>query len=81
MMKFKIFMSKIRQPFDEFMLNRKITKLTNAIWRCGLKESINPKYTKEDAETLAIAILWNDADMTKKVLSYTDDMGQRIFPR
>lgn len=81
MMKFKIFIRKIRQPFDEFMLNRKITRLTNAIWRCGLKEFIEPKYTKEDAETLAVAILWNDGDMIKKVLSYTDDMGQRIFPR
>ena len=63
------------------MFYRNIRKLTNAIWKYSLKDSLMPKYTKADAGTLAVAIHWNDADEAKKVLSYTDETGQRIYPK
>lgn len=77
----KKFIQKIRKPYDEMMQNRRINKLANAIWKCALRDSLNPKYTKEDAMELSIAIHWNDADSTKEVLSYTDEHGNRVFPR
>lgn len=81
MKKNKMFVQKYREPYDRWIQNRKIKKLSNAIWKYALKDSINPVYTKEDAITLSIAIYWNDADDTKRVLSYKDENGNRIFPR
>ncbi len=81
MNRFKKFIQTIRRPFDEWNEIRKIEKLTNAIWEYALKDSLNPVYTKKDAEILSIAIYWNDADDVLKVLSYTDESGNRVFPR
>ena len=77
----KKIIQKIRKPYDEMMQNRRINKFANAIWKYALRDSLNPKYTKEDAMKLSIAILWNDADSIKEVLSYTDKNGNRVFPR
>lgn len=81
MKKIKIFIQKHREPYDRWIQNRKIKKLSNAIWKYALKDSIDPAYTKEDATRLSIAIHWNDAEDVKKVLSYKDENGNRIFPR
>ena len=77
----KKWIQKIRKPFDEWMCYRAINKVTNVIWKYALKPSVSPKYSKKDAELLAIAIFWNNADEVKKVLAYTDDFGNRIYPR
>lgn len=79
MQQIKKLLRRIRKSYDYWNEDRKLRKLTNAIWKYSLKDSIEPKFTKEDAETLAIAIAWNDADQTKKVLSYTNEFGTRIF--
>lgn len=81
MKKFKIWLQKVREPYDRWILHRDIDKLSKAIWKYALKDSLEPKYTKEDALTLSLAIHWNDADDIKKVLSYTDEFGYRVFPR
>ena len=77
----KKIIQKIKKPYDEMMLNRRINKLANAIWKYALRDSFNPKYTKEDAMKLSIAIHWNDAESTKEVLAYTDKNGNMVFPR
>lgn len=81
MKKLKVWLQKIRRPYDEWVLRRSINKLTNAIWKYALKDSLDPKYTKKDAEILSMAIHWNDADGVREILSYTDEFGYRIFPR
>ena len=81
MNKIKLFIQKHRESYDRLIQNRKIKKLSKAIWKYALKDSIDPVYTKEDAFTLSIAIHWNDAEDAKKVLSYKDENGNRIFPR
>ena len=48
-----------RKPFDEWLLNRKIDKLTNAIYKYAFKDCF-PKHSREDAMKIAIAIMWND---------------------
>ena len=81
MNKLKKWLQKIRRPYAEWCLYRDINKLTNAIWKYALKDSQDPKYTKKDAEILSMAIHWNDADNVREVLSYTDEFGNRVFPR
>jgi hypothetical protein len=68
-------------PIHKARLDRQIDNLASAIWKHCLSKSLAPKYTKQDAMQLAIAIFWNDADLTKEVLSYTDEFGERVFPR
>ena len=81
MKKFRMLLQKIREPYDEWIMHRSINKLANAIWKYALKDSLEPKYTKNDAYTLSIAIHWNNADEAKKVLSYTNEFGDRVFPK
>lgn len=77
----KKFIQKIRVAYDERNLYRQVEKLADAIWKYALRDSFDPKYTKEDAMKLSKAIHWNDADSIKEVLSYTDEHGNRVFPR
>lgn len=81
MKKIKNWLQKVQCSYDERRLYRNVDKLANAIWKYALKDSQDPKFTKKDAETLSMAIHWNDADDVKKILSYTDEFGDRIFPR
>lgn len=81
MKKLKMWLRKIRRPYDEWIFRRSINKLTNAIWKYALKDSLEPKYTKKDAEILSVAIHWNDADKTREVLAYLDEYGDIVFPR
>lgn len=71
---------KFLQPYHEYLLHRQIRKLSKAIWKYGLK-GVMPKFKREDATDIAMGILWNDADMIKRVLSYTNEYGKRVFPR
>lgn len=64
---------------DECFIDRNITKLAKAIWKYCFKYSVEPKYSKQDAMTIAMAIFWNDADACKEVLSYTDKFGNRVY--
>jgi len=80
-MKIKMWLQKVRESYDWWCEKRKLRKLSKAIWKYGLSDSKDPVYTKKDAYTIAIGIAWNDADEIKKVLSYTDEFGNRNFPR
>lgn len=81
MEKIKMWLQKVRQPYDAWTMRRNIKKLSKAIWKYALKDSLDPKYTKEDAKILSLAIHWNDADKTREVLSYLNVYGARVFPR
>lgn len=72
---------KLRVKIDKYFFNRNIDKLAKAIWKYAFKSSLDPQYTKNDAMEVAINILWNDADDMKKILSYVDEFGNRVFPR
>ena len=67
--------------YNEYFFNRRIDKLAKAIWKYAFKVSLDPKYTKDDAMEVAINLIWNDADGMKKILSYTDEFGNTVFPR
>lgn len=73
-------LQRLLQPYHEYLLIRQIRKLSKAIWKYGLK-GVEPKFKREDATDIAMGILWNDADRIKKVLSYTNEYGTRVFPR
>jgi hypothetical protein len=77
----KFMLEKLRVKIDEYFFNRRIDKLAKAIWKYAFKVSLDPKYTKDDAMEVAINIIWNDADGMKKILSYTDEFGNTVFPR
>lgn len=72
---------KLKVKIDEYLFNRNINKLAKAIWKYAFKESLDPRYTKDDAMEVAINIIWNDADDMKKILSYVDEFGNRVFLR
>ena len=74
-------LEKLRVKIDEYFFNRRIDKLAKAIWKYAFKVSLDPKYTKDDAMEVAINLIWNDADGMKKILSYTDEFGNTVFPR
>jgi len=74
-------LKKLKVKIDEYFFNRNIDKLAKAIWKYAFKGSISPQYTKDDAMEVAINIIWNDADDMKKILSFTDECGEIVFPR
>ena len=77
----KFMFKKLRVKIDKYFFNRNIDKLARAIWKYAFKPSLDPQYTKNDAMVVAMNILWNDADDMKKILSYVDEFGNRVFPR
>lgn len=74
--KFLIIKEKIDFYFD---IALPINKLTKTIYR--VNKGCVPALTKDDCRKIAMCILWNDADGMKEVLSYTNENGDRIFPR
>lgn len=72
-MKYKLLVAiqRWRKPFDEWLLNRKIDKLTNAIYKYAFKDCL-PKHSKKDAMKIAIAIIWND-NCIKNILTQQND--------
>ena len=76
-----MWLQKARNHYDDWVLCRNARKLTKAVWKYGLSDFIDPVFTKKDANTIAVGIMWNDADQVKRVLSYTDEFGDRVFPR
>ena len=77
----KFMFKKLRVKIDKYFFNINIDKLARAIWKYAFKPSLDPQYTKNDAMEVAMNILWNDADDMKKILSYVDEFGNRVFPR
>lgn len=66
--------------FEHYLyIERPINKIGNCIYKYTKDDT--PKLSKEDCYNIAVNILWNDADAMKKILSYTDENGKRIFPR
>lgn len=59
------------EPFHKWLLNRKIDKLTNAIYKYAFKDCL-PKHSKKDAMKIAIAIMWNDNHI-RSILTQQND--------
>lgn len=78
--KMKINKMEWKKRLDYYLyIERPINKMGKVIFK-QMKGS-TPSLSKQDCYGIAMCISWNDADGMKKYLSYTDEYGNRVFPK